>query len=120
MDNKSYKIKISKIDIIDNNFIIESDNGKVFMAPIKKGSIQCKIFNESNQEVNLSNIEKNNLVTIIGSNQETISDNRKIYNCLTNNLPNELETNNIIMKKIIVKNNYVFNSDSSDEYNNYS
>lgn len=118
MDNKSYKIKINKIEVIDNNFIIESDNGIVFTAPIKKGSIQCKIFNESNQEVNLSNIEKNDLVTIIGSENGSIPDKQKLYNYLVNNLPNETEKNNIIIRKIIVKNNYVFNSDSSDEYNN--
>lgn len=88
-----YKIKIRKIILNSNNFIIESYDGEIFEVPIKKGSIQCKIYNESNQEVNLSSIEENSLVTII--------------------------KNSIVIREIIVKNNYVFNSDSSTEYNEF-
>ncbi len=125
-----YKIKISKIDFNSNDFKIESDDGKIFTSPIKKGSVQCKIFNESNQEVNLSCIEENGLVTIIGLKLEktTISDKQKLYNYLVNDLENnqpeksennQPEKNIIVIRKIIVKNNYVFNSDSSDEYSEF-
>ena len=102
------------------------------MIPIKKGSIQCKIFNESNQEVNLSSIKENNLVTIISSPKSSvikevnIVDKMKLHKYLESNLiNNELdksenkEKNIIVIKKIIVKNNYVFNYDSSEEYNEF-
>lgn len=123
-----YKIKISRIDFSSNNFTIESDDGTIFISPIKKGSIQFKIFNKSNQEVNLSSIEENSLVTIIGLGlKETIiSDKQKLYNYLVNDLVNNdhdksenREKNIIVIRKIIVKNNYVFNSDSSDELNEF-
>jgi hypothetical protein len=123
-----YKIKISKIDFNSNNFRIESDDGIIFVTPIKKGSIQCKIFNESNQEVNLSSIEENSLVIIIGSTnsqviKETkISDKQKLYNYLVNNESDKSENkekNIIVIRKIIVKNNYMFNSDSSEEFNEF-
>ena len=127
-----YKIKINKIDFNSNNFKIESYNGLIFMIPIKKGSIQCKIFNESNQEVNLSSIKENNLVTIISSPKSSvikevnIVDKMKLHKYLESNLiNNELdksenkEKNIIVIKKIIVKNNYVFNYDSSEEYNEF-
>lgn len=119
-----YKIKITKIDFNSNDFRIESDDGKIFTSPIKKGSIQCKIFNEQNQEVNLSSIQENSLVTIIGTEikELKISDEHKLYNYLINGLENNesiksenKEKNIIVIRKIIVKNNYVFNSDSSDE-----
>ena len=86
-----YKIKISKIDFNSNDFRIESDDGTIFITPIKKGSIQCKIFNESNQEVSLSSIEENSLVTIIGSTNSSVieetkrSDKQKLYKYLVNN-----------------------------------
>ena len=123
-----YKIKISKIDFNSNDFRIESDDGTIFTTPIKKGSIQCKIFNESNQEVSLSSIEENSLVTIIGSTnssviEETkISDKQKLYNYLVNNehVKSEIKEKNIIViRKIIVKNNYVFNYNSSEEYDEF-
>lgn len=123
-----YKIKISKIDFNSNDFRIESDDGTIFITPIKKGSIQCKIFNESNQEVSLSSIEENSLVTIIGSTnssviEETkISDKQKLYNYLVNNehVKSEIKEKNIIViRKIIVKNNYVFNYNSSEEYDEF-
>jgi hypothetical protein len=90
-----YKIKIRKLILNTNNFIIESYDGEIFEVPIKKDSIQCKIYNESSQKVNLSSIEENNLVTIIKN------------------------KNSIVIREIIVKNNYVFNSDSSTEYNEF-
>jgi hypothetical protein len=109
-----YKIKINKININNDSFIIESTEGIMFLAPIKKGSVQCKIFNESNQEVNLGNIEENNLVTIIGckTKETIITDEQKLYNYLINE---KSEKNIIVIRKIIIKNNYVFNSDSSNE-----
>lgn len=120
-----YKIKISKIDLTVNNFKIESEDGKIFVAPIKKGSVECRIFNESNQEVNLGSIIENTLVTIIGLkiNDMSILDKEKLYKILVNDLTHKktknIEKNIIVIKKIIVKNNYVFNSDSSDELNEF-
>ncbi len=94
-----YKIKISKINLNYNKLKIESDDNKIFIIPVKKGSIQCKIFNQSNNEVNLNSLEENSLVTIIGFENK--------------------EKNIIIIKKIFVKNKYVLNYDSSEEYNDF-
>ena len=88
-----YKIRINKIGFNDDSLNIISSNGLNFTGQIKKGSVNFKIYNEDKQEVNLSNLDEGNLVKIYGN---------KIKN-------------NIIIKKIIIKNNYSFNSDSSDE-----
>lgn len=122
-----YKIKISKVELGNDYLTIISDNGNEFKSPIKKGSIECRIYNESNQEVSLGNLEENSLVTILGTtnNKNKLSDNQKLYNYLTNNLVNEpnksenREKNIIVIRKIIVKNNWVFNSDSSEHSDNY-
>ena len=109
----NYKIKIKQININSDNLIIESNKGDIFITLIKKGSIKCKIFNESKQEVNLTYLNENSLVTITGSDIKL--DINKSYNYLINDLKiNNEEKNIIVINKICVKNNYVFNSDSSD------
>ena len=109
----NYKIKIKQININSDNLIIESNKGDIFITLIKKGSIKCKIFNESKQEVNLTYLNENSLVTITGSDIKL--DINKSYNYLINDLEiNNEEKNIIVINKICVKNNYVFNSDSSD------
>jgi hypothetical protein len=66
MNINKYKIKIASINFNNNNFIIESENGETFISKIIKGSVDFKIFNENDEEVNLSNLESGNLVQIIG------------------------------------------------------
>lgn len=108
MDNLiKYKIKISKMDITNNQLIIESDDGKQFVSEIKKGSVNFKIFNETEQEVNLGNLEENKLVTIFGS-LNIINENKLMEK-------NKDKKNIIIINKIRVKNNYIFDSESSDD-----
>jgi len=80
----NYKIKIKQININSDNLIIESNKGDIFITLIKKGSIKCKIFNESKQEVNLTYLNENSLVTIIGSDIKL--DINKSYNYLINDL----------------------------------
>ncbi len=137
-----YKIKIGLIDFNANNFKIISDDGKTFISKIKKGSVDFKIFNEHNQEVNLSNLESGDLIQVYGSskypsNNHLLSNDEKkdvdsllkliggstsLNNSLDNN--NKLgkidEKNSIIIKKIIIKNKYVFNSESSEEFDSYN
>ena len=80
----NYKIKIKQININSDNLIIESNKGDIFITLINKGSIKCKIFNESKQEVNLTYLNENSLVTIIGSDIKL--DINKSYNYLINDL----------------------------------
>lgn len=89
------KIKIEKIDIIDNLFIIKPSNDKTYYSKIIKGSVNFTIFNESKQELNLNNIEIGDIIKIYGKKNK--------------------ENNNIIINKIIVKNKYFFNSESDSE-----
>lgn len=115
-----FKVKINKINISNNQLLIVSNDNIEFMSPIKKGSVECKIYNELLQEVNIGNLQENNLITIYGfqNNKKKLSDNQKLYNYLTNNYNENNENNEkniIIIKKIMVKNNYVFNSESSSD-----
>jgi len=91
------KIRIKKINIEDNIFSIESIDNKLYISDIIKGSVNFKIYNEDMIEVNLSNLEEDSCVKVYGK-------NTKIN-----------EKNNIIIKKIIVQNKYIFDSDSSED-----
>ena len=118
MTNKitKYKVRIKNIELTYNKLLIESDEGVIFMSPIKKGSVECRIFNESRCEVNLSNLEENILVTIHGcyEKESVLTDNQKLYNFLINEDENN-QKNIIVIKNIVVKNNYMFTSDTSDD-----
>jgi hypothetical protein len=85
------KIKINKIKLKKDNLIIKDILKRRFIIPIIKGSIDCKIYNEDNQEVCLSNINEGDNITIYTNKQK-----------------------NDIIKKIIVKNKYVFIMESSE------
>lgn len=89
------KIKIDKIDIVDNLFIIKPNYDKTYYSKIIKGSVNFTIFNESKQELNLNNIEIGDIIKIYGKKNK--------------------ENNNIIINKIIVKNKYFFNSETDSE-----
>lgn len=90
---KKVKVKILDI-IIDNNFKILSKD-YIFISKIKKGSVDFKIFNENNEEVNLSNLNTGDIIKVYGIN---------------------IDKNNIVIKKIIIQNNYILLSDSSEEF----
>jgi len=107
-----HKIKIKSIIIDKNNFIIESDNNHLFTSKIIKGSVNFKIYNENNQEVNLSNLEEGELIKIY----ENIISKTNEKNNITNNNFKKIEQKNSIINKIIIKNKYIFNSDSSENY----
>jgi tRNA(Ile2) C34 agmatinyltransferase TiaS len=91
-----YKIRIDKINIENNIFSIKSHNNTVFNSNITRGSVEFKIYTESGKEVNLSNINEGDLVTVYG---------------------NLEEKNNIInIKKIKIKDMYILMSDSSEDF----
>ena len=59
---KSINIKIDTLNIIDDNEIR-------YQCQILKGSINFLIYNEDNQEVNISNIEPGDIVKILYENK---------------------------------------------------
>ena len=85
-----YKIKINKINI-ENDKISIND---IYISMIYKGSVDFRIFNESDKEMSLSNIDMGDMITIYGT---------------KNN-----ENNNIYIKKIKIKDKYVLVSDSEN------
>jgi hypothetical protein len=105
---KKYKIKIGKILLENNKFVIISEDNTEFISEIIKGSVKFKVFNESNQEVNISNLDQGDIIKIYTSNNQKTTD---------------LDTKNIsknnIINKILIKNKYLFNSDSSEELEDY-
>lgn len=92
---EKHKIRINNIIIDDNLFNIISSNGNKYISNIKKGSVNFKIYNEDNTEINIGNLEEGMLAKIYGK-----PDNKK----------------NIIINKIVVKNIYAFNSETSEEF----
>ncbi len=98
-----YFIKIKKIEILNDYIIITSYENQIFTSHIIKGSIKFKIYNNiiikkstnlQYQEIGLNNLEENDNVIIYGDK------NIDKYICI---------------KKIKIKNKYIFNSDSSTE-----
>lgn len=101
---EKYKIKINKLEILDDLLVILSTDNIKFVSPIIKGSVNFNIYNQFNDQLSLNNLEENNLVIIYGipskKNQTTIK-------------------NSIVINKIIIKNNYTFYSDTSEEISDY-
>ena len=62
------KIKINKIDITPNLFTITSHKNDVYTAPIIRGSVDFKIYNENGKEVHLGNLEENDMITVYFNN----------------------------------------------------
>jgi hypothetical protein len=126
MNTIKHKIKIKLINIDKNNFFIESENNQTFTSKIIKGSVDFKIYNENNEEVNLSNLEVGDLIQIyenINSKPNESNDVNKLLKLLdetnynnANNYLKKTEQKNSIINKIIIKNKYIFNSDSSENY----
>lgn len=94
------KIIIDKIQFTSELFIIKSTCGHIFTSKINKGSVEFSVYNEDNQEINISNIEEGNIIYIVSFPNKNID---------------LKEQKNSIIKKILVKNKYVFNSDSSED-----
>ncbi len=126
MNTIKHKIKVKSINIDKNNFIIESENNHTFTAKIVKGSVNFKIYNENNEEVNLSNLEEGTLIQVyenVSLKPDENNDVNKLLKLLgekklidTNNNFKKTEQKNSIINKIIIKNKYIFNSDSSENY----
>ncbi len=95
------KIKIKQIKIENNLFIINDADGNSYTGEIIKGSVNFKVFNEDNHEVSINNIEEGDVIKI---------------QVLNTQLKDLHKQKNSIIKKIIIKNKYVFNSESSDEF----
>jgi hypothetical protein len=120
MNISKHKIKIKSINLDKNNFIIQSENNQTFISKIIKGSVDFKIYNENKEELNLSNLEIGDLIQIYeitDLKQEENNDVDKLLILLdqNNNFKKPKQKNSII-NKIIIKNKYVFNSDSSENY----
>ncbi len=118
MNTIKHKIKIKKIIIDKNNFIIESENNLIFTSKIIKGSVNFKIYNENNDEVNLSNLEIGDLIQVyeITDSKPEKKDVDKLLTLLDNKKFKKSDQKNSIINKIIIKNKYVFNSESSENY----
>jgi len=121
MNTIKHKIKIKSINIDKNNFIIESDNNLIFTSRIIKGSVDFKIYNENNQEVYLSNLEVGDLIQVyqLIDSKPKKKDVDKLLDLLdnkNNNFKKSEQKNSI--NKIVIKNKYVFNSESSENYDN--
>jgi len=126
MNTIKHKIKVKTINIDKNNFIIESENNHIFTAKIVKGSVDFKIYNENNEEVNLSNLEVGDLIQVYENVSLKLYENNDVNKLLkllgekklidTNNNFKKTEQKNSIINKIIIKNKYIFNSDSSENY----
>lgn len=120
MNTIKHKIKIKSINIDKNNFIIKSENNLTFISKIIKGSVNFKIFNENDDEVNLSNLEVGDLIQIyeITDSKPENKDIDKLLRLLDNKNNNfkKPEQKNSIINKIIIKNKYIFNSESSENY----
>jgi hypothetical protein len=97
-----YKIVIKQIIITPELFKIISIDGINFISKINKGSIKFKIYNEDNQQVNLCNINEGDIVNIY---------TKQLYKSKSIDLINQT----IIIKKILIKNKYIFHSESSDD-----
>ena len=91
-----FKIKIKKIEILNNIINIISYENIIFYSKINKGSINFKIYNNKYNEIGLDNLNENDIIVIYG----TINDN---------------ENNNILIEKIKTNNKYMFISESSNE-----
>jgi hypothetical protein len=96
-----FKIKIGKIQLDQDKFVITDTKGKLFTGFVTKGSVNFKVYNENNEEVNISNLEEDNVI--------------KIQTYESNSIDSK-EHNNSLIKKIIIKNKYIFNLESSDEF----
>ena len=126
MNTIKHKIKVKSINIDKNNFIIESENNQTFTSKIVKGSVDFKIYNENNEEVNLSNLEEGALIQVyenVSLKPDENNDVNKLLKLLgetklidTNKNFKKTEQKNSIINKIIIKNKYIFNSDSSENY----
>ena len=121
MNTIKHKIKIKSLNIDKNNFIIESDNNLIFTSRIIKGSVDFKIYNENNEEVYLSNLEVGDLIQVyqLTDSKPEKKDVNKLLDLLdnkNNNFKKSEQKNSI--NKIVIKNKYVFNSESSENYDN--
>lgn len=95
------KIIINSISFTNDLFTIKDTNGHEFTGKIVKGSVDFKVYNEDSQEMNISNIEEGDVINILITKNNTID---------------LKEQKNSIIKKIIIKNKYIFNSESSDDF----
>jgi hypothetical protein len=86
---KSKIIKIKKINIIDNYFILLDENNKEYKIEIIKGSINCKIINFNKEQIYINQLSEENII--------------KIYSIKK------------IIKKIQILNNNILLSESSSE-----
>jgi hypothetical protein len=98
-DNESFsdKIIIKKFQQKDNFLIVNSDN-ILYMLEVENGTINTKIKNCQGDLVGINYLEEGDIVKVKG---------------------NKYKLNKFIIKKIYIKTKYIFNSESSEEYDLY-
>ena len=90
------KIKVNLVNFTQELFTITDTEGRTYTSKVTKGSVNFRVYNQDNQEVPISNIEEGEVIKI-----QIVND--------------KIQQKNNIIKKIIIKNKYVFNSESSDD-----
>lgn len=105
---QKYKIKINKIDIIPNYFILLSNKNELYYADITKGSVNFRIYNDNNIELYLDAINEEDNITIYGIKEDN--------NIINNNLLDYNKNTIINIKKIKIKAKYKFIEDSDNDY----
>ena len=93
----SHKITIKKFEEKDNFLILNSDK-ILYMLEIKNGTINTKIKNCQGDLVGINYLEEGDIIKVKG---------------------NKYKLNKFIIKKIYIKTKYIFNSESSEEYDLY-
>jgi len=94
------KIKINTVNFTQESFTITDTEGRTYTSKVVKGSVNFRVYNQDEQEVPISNIEEGDVIKIQIANGKTFD---------------KIQPKNNIIKKIIIKNKYVFNSESSDD-----
>ena len=95
---KKKNIIIESFKLNDNHLVLKSDENKVeYMLNIKNGSVDAKIKNCQGDDVGLKYLEKGDLIKIKGYKN----------------------SDKFILKKIYIKTKYLFNSESSEDFEIY-
>ena len=94
----STKIIINKFIHQDSYLILNKIDKQNYLLEVKDGTINAKIKNSQGETVGINYLEEGDIVKVKG---------------------NKYKLNKFIIKKIYIKTKYIFNSESSEEYDLY-